>query len=268
MRGADMVVGRCWVAFGLGAVGGAAGVGGAVVGSECGLGVLDRWVLLGPRHSWLRALSVALLVGLPVRPSGVSGSPSPLLAEGCWVIWGLPCCVRLLCGQYSRFCVLCVFVALVLVAGVVVYVCICVVCARGCVSGVLVVRLGACPPFSGLGLAASCACGGCVLWFPASPGWGLVVVVCSPAAPFAYPARLSLRCVACSAVPLVHCPELSGCGRFLVGLRGGGEALTLAQVPSPAVSPWGNRCLHSPSGCNSVVRAFHLYPFRTNGPAP
>ena len=25
--------------------------------------------------------------------------------------------------------------------------------------------------------------------------------------------------------------------------------------------------MHSPSGCNSVVRAVHLYPFRTNGPA-
>ena len=38
------------------------------------LGVVGRWVLLGvgPRHSWLRAWWVALLVGLPVCPSGVS----------------------------------------------------------------------------------------------------------------------------------------------------------------------------------------------------
>ena len=40
-----------------------------------GVGVVGRWVVLGvgPRHSWLRTWWVALLVGLPVRPSGVSG---------------------------------------------------------------------------------------------------------------------------------------------------------------------------------------------------
>ena len=49
-----------------------------------GLGVVGSWVLLGvgPRHSCLRARWVALLVGLPVRPSGVSGGLSPLVAEG------------------------------------------------------------------------------------------------------------------------------------------------------------------------------------------
>ena len=49
-----------------------------------GLGVVGCWVLpgVGPRHSWLRAWWVALLVGLPVCPSGVSGGPSPLQAEG------------------------------------------------------------------------------------------------------------------------------------------------------------------------------------------
>ena len=35
--------------------------------------------------------------------------------------------------------------------------------------------------------------------------------------------------------------------------------------PSLGVSPWGGRCLHSPSGCNTIVRAVHLYPLRTNG---
>ena len=207
---------------------------------------------------------MALLVGLPVRPSGVSGGPSPLLAEGCWVLWGLLCCVRLWCRRCWRFCVLCVFVAFVLLAGVVV----CVVCARGCVCGVLVVRLGACPCLSGLGLAALCGCGGCVLWLHATPGWGLVVVVCSPAAPLVCPPPFPLGCVALPAVPLVPCPGLPGCGGCVVGLGGGGGSLTLARVPSPGVSPWGGRCLHSPSGCNSVVRAVHLYPFRTNGPAP
>ena len=75
---------------------------------------------------------------------------------------------------------------------------VCVVCMRGRVCGVLVVRLRACPRLSGLGLAALCGCRGCVLWpltrlgcgvwvlFPAPPGWGLLVV-CPPAAPFACP---------------------------------------------------------------------------------
>ena len=101
-----------------------------------GLGLVGRWVLLcvGPRHSWLRAWLVALLVGLPFRPSGVSGGPAPLLAEGCLLLWGFLCCVRLWCGRCSRFCVLCMFVGLVLVATVVV----CVVCAQRyvwCVCG-------------------------------------------------------------------------------------------------------------------------------------
>ena len=87
---------------------------------------------------------MGLLVGLPVCPSGVSGGPSPLLAEVCWVLWGFLCCVRLCCG-------------LMLVEAVVV----CVVCARVCVLCVVVMRLGACPRLSGLGLAALCRCGGC-----------------------------------------------------------------------------------------------------------
>ena len=76
---------------------------------------------------------------------------------------------------------------------------VCVVCARRRVCGVLVVPLGACPCFSGLSLAALCGCLGCVswplscpgcgarVWFPAFPGWGLLVVVCSAAAPFVSP---------------------------------------------------------------------------------
>ena len=92
------------------------------------------------------------------------------------------------------FGVWCAFVGLVSVAAVAV----CVVCMRGRVCGVLVVRLGDCSRLSGLGLAALCGCGGCVswplsclgcgvwVWFPAPPGWGLLVV-CPPAAPFACP---------------------------------------------------------------------------------
>ena len=80
-----------------------------------------------------------LLVGLPLCPSGFSGDPAAPLTEGCWalVLWVFLCCVRLWCGRCSRFGVLCAFVGLVLVAAVAV----CVVCTRGPVCGVLVVRL-------------------------------------------------------------------------------------------------------------------------------
>ena len=64
---------------------------------------------------------------------------------------------------------------------------------------------------------------------------------------------------------------LLGCTRLLLGVlpgrvvgEGGGR-LTLARVPLSGIFLTGGRCMHSPSGCNSVVRAVHLYPFRTNG---
>ena len=45
-----------------------------------GLGVVGRWVVLGvgPRHSWLRAWWVELLVALPVCPCGVPGVAAAL----------------------------------------------------------------------------------------------------------------------------------------------------------------------------------------------
>ena len=266
-------------AFGLGGFG--LGVGAVLVWVSqlpvlgVGLGVVGRLVLLGvgARHSLLRA-SCVVLIGLPLCPSGVSGGPAAPLAEGCWVLvlWVFLCCVRLWCGRCWRFGVLCAFVGLVLVAAVAV----CVVCARRPVCGVLVVRLGACPRLSGLGLAALCGCGGCVswrlscpgcgvlMWFSASPGCGLLVVV-SSAAPFACPPSffsLPRRLGRCSPGALL------GPTRAVVGVRWGGWSLTLALVSSPGVSPWGGRWLHSPSGCNSVVRAVHLYLLGTNGPVP
>ena len=157
----------------------------------------------------------------------------------------------------------------------VVAVAVCVVCTRGRVCGLLVVCLGACPRLSGRGLAALRGCGGCVswplsrpgcrvwVWFPATPGWGLLVVVRPPVAPFACPPpsfSLPGRLGRCSPGALP--------GPSRLWWVGGGGSFTLARVPSPGVSPWGGRCLHSPSGCNSVVRAVHLYPLSTNGPAP
>ena len=206
--------------FGLG-VGGGAGVSVAVTGLGVGLGVVGCWVLLGvgARHSWLRAWWV-VLVGLLLCPSGVSGGPAAPLAEGCWVLvlWVFLCSVRLWCGRCSRFGVLSAFVGLVLVTAVA----LCVVCARRHVCGVLVVRLGACPRLSRLSLGALCGCGGCVswplprpgcqarVWIPATPGWGLFVVVCSPAAPLRALPPLSLCRVARGAVPLVTYLGLPG----------------------------------------------------------
>ena len=127
----------------------------------------------------------------------------------------------------------------------------CVLCGRGCVCGVLVVRLGACPCLSGLGLAALCGCGGCVsrslacpgcgawVWFPATPGWGLLVVVCSPAAPFACPPPSFFwlcRLACCSP------GALSGTIRAVVGVRGGwlgGGVLDAGSGPFPWCFPLG-----------------------------
>ena len=207
-----------------------------------------------------------LLVGLPLCPSRVSGGPAASLAEGCWalVLWVLLCCVRLWCGWCLRFDVLCAFVGLVLVAAVAV----CVVCARGRVCGVLVVCLGACPRLSGLVLAALCGrravCRGPFPALAVGPGCG------SPPPPLCALPPLSLCRVAWGAVPLVPCPGLPGLWWVSGGAGWGGleGSLTLARVPSPVVSAWGGRCLHSPSGCNSVVRAVDLYPLCTKGLVP
>ena len=162
------------VAFGLGGcglgVGAGAGVGVAVTGPGCGFG---RGWSLGVAGRGRSPLLAEGLVGLPLCPSGVSGGPAAPLAGGCWVLVlrVLVCCVRLWCGRCSRFGVWCAFVGLVSVAAVAV----CVMCARGRVCGVLVVRLGACPRLSGLGLAALCGCGGCVPWPLSRPGCGVRV---------------------------------------------------------------------------------------------
>ena len=254
------------VAFGLG-VGGCAGVGVAVTGPGFGRGWL---AFAGCGRSPLLAEG---LVGLPLCTSGISGSPAAPLAGGCWVLvlWVFVSCVRLWCGRCSRFGVWCAFMGLVLVAAVAV----CGVCTRGCVCGVLVVRLGACPCLSGLGLAALCGCRGCVswhlshpgcgvrVWFSNTPDWGLLVVVCPPVAPFACPPRSSSL-----PRPMGRRSPRALPSPSQLWWVGGGRSLSLARVPSPGVSPLGGRCLHSPSGCNSVVRAVHLDPLGTNGPAP
>ena len=138
---------------------------------------------------------------------------------------------------------------------------VCVVCTLGRVCGVLVVRWGACPRLCGRGLAALFGVGavcrapppclGCVV--PRPPWLGSVggaspccpLCVCPPPS-VSFPCRLG-RCRA-RAFPAVVC---------------GGGSLSPARVPSPGVSPWGSRCLHSPSGCNSVVRMPSMDLFRS-----
>ena len=100
---------------------------------------------------------------------------------------------------------------------------------------------------------------GCVV--PRPPWLGSVGGV-SPRCPLCVPSSLCLFSASLGAV-FPWCRA-----RAFPAVVGGGGSLSSARVPSPGVSPWGGRCLHSPSGCNSVVRAVHLYPLGTNGPAP
>ena len=261
-----------------------------------GLGVVGCWVLLdaGPRHSMLRACWVALQVGLPVCSSGVSGGSSPLLAEGpgrcflsflCGVFFlgwpwvprhswlrvvgffrGFLCCVRLWC-----VCVLCVFVALLLVAAVVV----CVACARvrvwcvgdafGCLpSTVFAWVRGSVWVWGCVLWSLACPGWGAWVWFPATPGLALVVVVRSAAAALRALSPLPLGCVALRAAPLVSCAGLPGlwwvCGG--VGWGGGGPSRWLGSLP--LVFPlWGaDACiprqvvtlLYGPSICTCSIQ--------------
>ena len=117
-------------------VGAGAGVGVAVSGPGCGFG---RCWSLGVAGRGRSPLLGEGLVGLPLCSSGVSGGPAAPLVGGCWVLVRrvFVCCLRLWSGRCSRLGVWCAFVGLVSVAAVAV----CVVCARGRVCGVLVVRL-------------------------------------------------------------------------------------------------------------------------------
>ena len=229
------------MASGLG-VGGGACVGVAVSGPGFGRGWLG---VAGCGRSLLLAEG---LVGPPLWPSGVSGAPAAPLAGGCWVLvlWVFVCCVRLRCGRCSRFGVWCAFVGLVSVAAVAV----CVVCMRGRVCGVLVVRLGACPRISGLGLVALCGCGGCVLWPLSRLGCGVWVWFPAPLAGVCWwcvppppPLRalppLSFCRVAWGGVPLVPCPGLPGCG-------GWGGVLVVSSGPCPWCFSLGGSMLALP----------------------
>ena len=221
------------------------------------------WVLLGvgARHSWLRAWWVypcvlaVFLAALQLPWWGVAGFlffgfscvvcvcgaggacalvSGVLLWGSCrWRLWRCVLCARVgVCAA----CWWCVWVPVLAFLGLV---------WRLCVGAGAVCRGPSPAPAVGSG------CGSPPLLARVCWWW------CVPPSP-----PLSLYRVTWGGVLLVPCPGLSGCGAW------GGGSLTLARVPSPGVSPWGARCLHSPSGCNSVVRAVHLYPLGTNGPAP
>ena len=184
--------------------------------------------------------------------------------------------LRLWCGRRLRFGVWCAFVGLVSLA----VVGVCVVCMLGRVCGVLVVHLGACPRLSGRGLAAlfgvGAVCRGpppvSAVWFPAPPGWGLLVV-CPPAVPFAcpppsvsFPCRLG-RCFS-GAVP----------GPSPLWWVGGGPCCRLGSLPlvfprgeADACTPRrGATLLYGPSICTRSVQMDLLHsqvlqPFPTPG---
>ena len=173
------------VASGMG-VGGGALVG--VVVLVLGLGWFGWLGVAGWGRSPLLAEG---LVGPPLCPSGVSGGPAAPLAGVCWVLvlWVCVCCVcgaggacALVCGVRLWgscrwrlwWCVLCAC------AGV------CAVC-WWCVWVPVLAFLGL---VWRLCVAVGAVCRGLspvpAVWFPAPPGWGLLVV-CPPAAPFACP---------------------------------------------------------------------------------
>ena len=192
-----------------------------------GSGVVGRWLLLGvgARQSWLRAWWV-VLVDLPLCPSGVSGGPAAPLVEGCWVLvlCIFPCCVCLWCSCWW-------------------WLWRCVLCARAGVCAVCWWCFPV-PVLASLGLAWwLCVSAGAVFRGPspalavgpAAPGLGLLVVVCSPPAPFACPPSsfsLPRRLGRCSP------GALPGRCRAVVGVRegwvgGGGGVLDAGSGPFP-----------------------------------
>ena len=189
----------------VGAVADADGEGAVVNGSACGSG--RGWLSAGAGRGPSPLLAEGLVgggAGWFTRLSQWSfwcwSGPSPLLAEGpghrfpsflCgvrWWGWRWVLChswlrvVGFFGGWVVVSCVVCVCGA----GGIhafVYFVCLWCLCwsqpwlwwwcpcfLRGCVCGVLVVCLVACPRLSGLWLAGLCGCGGCVLWPLASPG--------------------------------------------------------------------------------------------------
>ena len=228
------------VASGLG-VGGGAGVGVVVPGPGVGRG---RPGVSGCGRSPLLA---AGLVGPPLRPSGFW---RPCCPPGGGGLLGSCCCglcvLCVWCGRRLRFGVWCALVGLVSVA----VVGVCVVCTLGvcavcwwCVSAPALA-------FAGVVWRRCLVWGLCVVPPPLSRLCGSpppLAGVCWWCVPLLSPLRalllLSLFRVAWGGV--VPGPSRLWC-------VGGGPCRRLGSLPL-VFPPWGGRCLHSPSGCNSVV---------------
>ena len=258
------------VASGLG-VGGGAGVGVVVPGPGVERG------RLGVTGCGRSPLLAAGLVGPPLRPCGFWQPCSPPGGGGCWVpvVWVCVCCV---CGAGG---------ACALVCGVRLWGSCrwrlwgCVLCAR---SGVCAVCWWCVwvPVLAYLGLVwRPCLVWGlCVVppppvsavWFPAPPGWGLLVV-CPLAVPFACPTpSVSFPCRLGRRFPCV----LPGPSRLW--WVGGGPCRRLGSLPlvfprggADACTPrQGVTLLYGPSICTrsvqmDLLRSQVLQPFPTPG---
>ena len=200
-------------------------------------------------------------MGPPLCPSGVSGGPAAPLAGGCWVLvlrvcmccvsgaggacalvcgvrlwgscrWQLWWCVLCACAGVCAVCCWCVWVPVLAFLGLVWRLCV----------GVGAVCRGPAP------ISA--------VWFPAPPGWGLLVV-CPPAAPFACPPPSVpfLRC-------LGRCSPGAVPGPSRLWWVGGGPCCRLGSLP--LVFPLGgaDACtprqvvtlLYGPSICTRSVQ--------------
>ena len=149
--------------------------------------------------------------------------------------------------------------------------CWCVLWVPRCVCAVLVVCLVACPRLSRLGLAALCGCGaffcGPSPVLAEGPGSGSPPLLagvrwwwCVPLSPCVLSPLFPFAVLPCVLLPWTLLRGYLGCGGCAVGLggwRGGGAGGRLGSLPL-VIPLWGGRCLHSPTGCNSVVRAVHL----------
>ena len=241
-------------------VGGGAGVGVVVPGPGVGRG---RSGVTGCGRSPLLA---AGLVGPPLRPSGFWRPCSPPGGGGVagFLLFGFVCVACVVRAAPALWCVVCACGARVGggcggVCCVHARACVrCVGGAFGCLSSPLRAWFGG-PVWCGGCVSCPPPCLGCVV--PRPPWLGSVGGV-SPCCPLCVPSSFCLFSVSLGAV-FLWCRA-----RAFPAVVGGGGSLSPARVPSPGVSPWGGRCLHSPSGCNSVVRAVHLYSLGTNGPAP
>ena len=258
------------VASGLG-VAGSAGVGVVVPGPGVGRG---RSGVTGCGRSPLLA---AGLVGPPLRPSGFWRPCSPPGGGGCWVpvVWVCVCCV---CGAGGACALVCDVrfwgSCRWLLWG-------CVLCAR---SGVCAVCWWCVwvPVLAFLGVVwwPCFVWGLCVVppppvsavWFPAPPGWGLLVV-CPLAVPFARPPpSVSFPC------RLGRCFSGVMPGPSRLWWVGGGPCRRLGSLPlvfpcggADACTPrQGVTLLYGPSICTrsvqmDLLRSQVLQPFPTPG---